>query len=90
VSDYEKGIEAADRATAGYEVQGTMTDRQKVLIGRRALYAFIAVQPELWWCAEHLCHVCVTCEKVDHCVDVDSAWESTTCRMVKARIVVTP
>ena len=91
MSDYERGIEAAMEGgladglahVAWVPFQEWMSDR----IGR-----FLACQPEVWWCEEHEQAACKwdsggrsRCEPVFR-GDIGPG----SCRMVLARIVVTP
>jgi hypothetical protein len=92
MTDYERGVEAADQAAAAYQVQGTMTDRAKVLIGRRAVAAFLACQPEVWWCEEHTTSSKRSgfCVMYAYLVADEFPAELRECAMVKARLVATP
>lgn len=85
MSDYEKGIEALARDLSlddPFELYLEAAERVKV---------FLAEQPEVWWCEVHEEPTGVLSSR-DYCAAVHDPRRRSGghCRMVKARIVVTP
>lgn len=83
MSDYEKGLEAALGKGVLY-----VTDFKTAWM-RERINAFLAAQPEVWWCQEHDEGLRIADGmKAAFCFYGSMSDLHHDCRMVKARIVI--